>query len=153
MCFLILYIYIYIHTHIHILYIHLCMNALFVYVYKNVRKILEELHLLLTPDQAHKKVFSEACIIGLKNAKSLKDTQYELLYLNQIMRADLNYARWQIVHVKYASQLKINKISKRNLTFLKVPWIAIKTMIYLFECKKCKFKFTYVGSTVTKFRF
>ena len=50
------------------------MNALFVYVYKNVRKILEELHLLLTPDQAHKKAFSEACIIGLKNAKSLKDT-------------------------------------------------------------------------------
>ena len=50
------------------------MNALFVYVYKNVRKILEELHLLLTPDQAHKKVFSEAGIIGLKNAKSLKDT-------------------------------------------------------------------------------
>ena len=26
-------------------------------------------------------------------------------------------------------------------------------MIYLFECKKCQFKFPYVASTVTKFRF
>ena len=26
-------------------------------------------------------------------------------------------------------------------------------MIYLFECKKCQFKFPYVGSTVAKFRF
>ena len=26
-------------------------------------------------------------------------------------------------------------------------------VIYLFECKKCQFKFPYVGSTVTKFRF
>ena len=26
-------------------------------------------------------------------------------------------------------------------------------VIYLFECKKCQFKFSYVGSTVTKFRF
>ena len=26
-------------------------------------------------------------------------------------------------------------------------------MIYLFECKKCQFKFHYVGITVTKFRY
>ena len=48
------------------------MNALFVYVYKNVRKILEELHLLLTPDQAH-KIFSEVSVIGFGNSKSLRD--------------------------------------------------------------------------------
>ena len=40
-------------------------------VFKDVRKILNVLHLLLTPDQAHKKVFSEVPIIGFKNAKSL----------------------------------------------------------------------------------
>ena len=28
-----------------------------------------------------------------------------------------------------------------------------KNLIYLFECKKCHFKFPYVGCTVTKFRF
>ena len=42
-------------------------------VFKNVRKVLEELHLLLTPNQAHKNVFSEVPIIGVKNAESLKD--------------------------------------------------------------------------------
>ena len=42
-------------------------------VFKDVRKILKEVHLLLTPDQAHKRVFSEVPIIGFKNAKSLKD--------------------------------------------------------------------------------
>ena len=37
-----------------------------------MRKIRKELHLLLTPDQAHKRVFPEVHIIGFKNAKSLK---------------------------------------------------------------------------------
>ena len=53
---------------------HIVFDLTYYPIFKNVRKILEELHLLLTPDQAHKKAFSEACIIGLKNAKSLKDT-------------------------------------------------------------------------------
>ena len=53
---------------------HIVFDLTYYPIFKNVRKILEELHLLLTPDQAHKKVFSKACIIGLKNAKSLKDT-------------------------------------------------------------------------------
>ena len=48
-------------------------NLTYYPVFEDVRKTLKELHLLLTPDQAHKKVFSEVPIIGLKNAKSLKD--------------------------------------------------------------------------------
>ena len=47
-------------------------NLTYYPVFKDVKKILKELHLLLTPDQAHKKVFSEVPIIGFKNAKSLK---------------------------------------------------------------------------------
>ena len=47
-------------------------NLTYYSCFKNVRKILKELHLLLTPDQAHKKVFSEVSNIGFKNAKSLK---------------------------------------------------------------------------------
>ena len=38
-----------------------------------MRKILKELHLLLTLDQAHERVFSEVPIIEFKNTKSLKD--------------------------------------------------------------------------------
>ena len=48
-------------------------NLTYYPVFKDVRKILKELDLLLTPDQAHERVFSEGPIIGFKNTKSLKD--------------------------------------------------------------------------------
>ena len=48
-------------------------NLTYYPVFKDVRKILKELHLLLTPDQVHKRVFSEVPIIRFKNTKSLKD--------------------------------------------------------------------------------
>ena len=51
---------------------HITFDLTYYDIFKNVRKILEELHLLLTPDQAH-KFFSEIPIIGLENTKSLKD--------------------------------------------------------------------------------
>ena len=42
-------------------------------VFKNGRRILQELDLSLISDQAFKKVFSEVSINGFKNAKSPKD--------------------------------------------------------------------------------
>ena len=38
-----------------------------------LKKILAELHLLLTPDVAHKAVFTNLIVIDFKNNKSLKD--------------------------------------------------------------------------------
>ena len=38
-----------------------------------LKKTLAELHLLLTPDLAHKAVFTNVPIIGFKNDRSLKD--------------------------------------------------------------------------------
>ena len=40
---------------------------------KMLKKILAELHHLLIPDVAHKAVFTNVSIIGLKNDTSLKD--------------------------------------------------------------------------------
>ena len=42
-------------------------------LFKSVRQILKDLHLLLTVGQAHGRVFSDVPIIGFKKAKSLKD--------------------------------------------------------------------------------
>ena len=39
------------------------------------------------------------------------------------------------------------------MSFLKALWIVSPTMWYLFEWKKCQFKFSTVDSTVTNFRF
>ena len=40
---------------------------------ENVRNILQELHILLTPDQEHKNVFQDTPVAGFHNDKSLKD--------------------------------------------------------------------------------
>ena len=40
---------------------------------QNVKKILAEVHVLLTPDVAHKAIFTNVSIIGFKNDRSLKD--------------------------------------------------------------------------------
>ena len=42
-------------------------------IFQNVRNILQELHILLTPNKEHKKVFQDIPIVGFRNGKSLKD--------------------------------------------------------------------------------
>ena len=42
-------------------------------VFYNVKKILAELHFLLTPDVVHKAIFTNVPMIGFKNGRSLKD--------------------------------------------------------------------------------
>ena len=42
-------------------------------VFQNVRNILQELHILLTPGEEHKKVFQDIHVVGFRNGKSLKD--------------------------------------------------------------------------------
>ena len=48
-------------------------NITYYPVFKNIRNILEELHILLVPDEQHRKVFTNIPRIGFKNGKSLKD--------------------------------------------------------------------------------
>ena len=51
----------------------LTFNITYYPVFKNIRIILEELHILLAPDKQHKKGFTDIPRIGFKNGKSLKD--------------------------------------------------------------------------------
>ena len=49
---------------------------------------------------------------------------------------------------------KLEPESEETFDILKGPLDCnSNNVVYLFECKKCQFKFPYVGSTVTKFRF
>ena len=41
--------------------------------FQNVSCIMEELHILLTPNKEHKKVFPDVPVVGFRNGKSLKD--------------------------------------------------------------------------------
>ena len=51
----------------------LTFNITYYPVFQNVRNILQELHILLTPNQEHKKVFQGIPVVGFRNGKSLKD--------------------------------------------------------------------------------
>ena len=51
----------------------LTLNITYYSVFQNVRNILQELHILLTPDKEYKKVFQDNSVIEFRNGKSLKD--------------------------------------------------------------------------------
>ena len=48
-------------------------NITYYSVFKNIRNALEELHILLAPDEQHKKILIDIPRIGFKYGKSLKD--------------------------------------------------------------------------------
>ena len=48
-------------------------NITYYPVFQNVRNILQELHILLTPYQEYKKVFQDIPVVGFRNGKSLSD--------------------------------------------------------------------------------
>ena len=50
----------------------LTFNITYYPAFQNVRAIMEELHILLTPNKEHKKIFP-VLVIGFQNGKSLKD--------------------------------------------------------------------------------
>ena len=51
----------------------LTFNITYHTAFRNVRAIMEELHILLTPNQKHKKVFPNVLLLGFRNGKNLKD--------------------------------------------------------------------------------
>ena len=51
----------------------LAFNINYYSVFQNLRNILQELHILLKPDQERKKVFQDIPVVGFLNGKSLKD--------------------------------------------------------------------------------
>ena len=104
-------------------------------------------------------VFSEVSIIDFKNAKSLKDhlVRAVLPQLDREGRSKLCEGTNQSYEVceSVKGTTKFTKAeSEETFDILNDLLDCISNnVIYLFECKKCQFKFPYVGSTVTKFRF
>ena len=51
----------------------LTFNITYYPAFQNVRAIMEELHILLTPKKEHKKLFPNVPVIGFRNGESMKD--------------------------------------------------------------------------------
>ena len=134
-------------------------NLTYYPVFQNVKKVLAELHLLLTPDVAHKAVFTNVPIIGFKNDRSLKDhlARAVLPKVDAEGRSKPCGGKKRSCEVcKSVNDTSYFKRRDKDETFniLKGPLDCNSNhAIYLFECKQCKYRFPYVGSTKTKFRY
>ena len=51
----------------------LTFNITYYPVFQNVQSIMEELHILLTLNKEHKKVFLDVTVVGFRNGKILKE--------------------------------------------------------------------------------
>ena len=51
----------------------LTFNITYYPVFQNVRAIMEELHILLTPNKDYNKVFLNVLVVGFRNGQSLKN--------------------------------------------------------------------------------
>ena len=50
--------------------------------FQNITSIMEELHMLLTPNKEHKKVFPDVPVVGFRNGRALRITWLEPSYPN-----------------------------------------------------------------------
>ena len=134
-------------------------NLTYYPAFQNVKKILAELHLLLTPDVAHKTVFTNVPTIGFKNDRSLKDHLVRAVLPNIDAEGRSKPCGGKKRSCEVCKSVNDTSHFKRRDTgetfdILKGPLDCNSNhVIYLFECKKCQYRFPYVGSTKTKFRY
>ena len=131
-------------------------NITYYPVFKNIRKSLEELHILLAPDEQHRKVFTDIPRIGFKNGKSLKD------HLERSVLPKIDVAGNSGPCGEKRPPCELCKLMKKTSTFKKRNSDEIyhihkplncnsKNTVYLTECNQCWKQYT--GSPKTKFRY
>ena len=134
-------------------------NLTYYPAFQNVKKILGELHTLLTPDVAHKTVFTNVPTIGFKNDRSLKDHLVRAVLPNIDAEGRSKPCGVKKRSCKVCKSVNDTSHFKRRDTgetfnILKGPLDCNSNHVtYLSECKKCQYRFPYVGSTETKFRY
>ena len=119
-------------------------------VFSKLKNVLSEIHLLLTPDREHGKVFEKVPIVGLRRAKSLNDI------LVRATVAPLEKKK-ECCRSSGGTRCKICKHAVTTETFRTFSTqreYCIKpnnlnycssNVVYLFSCKACSKQ--YIGST------
>ena len=117
------------------------------------KKVLEKIHILLTPDKEHQKVFKEVPIIGFKRGKSLKD----ILVTAKLRSTDNNDGQCDKCGSKRCGVCHLIKKTKTfsgNNKQFKIRGGEFdcnsNNVVYMINCKTCSKQ--YVGSCTTKFR-
>ena len=128
--------------------------------FQKVSRILKEKHLLLAPNEEHKKVFDRVPLVGFKRGKSLKDflVRAKLPIINA--RAPEAGCRKcsggsrrpceVCKHINVTDSFS-NKDGTKTFSINQGPLDCnSQNVVYLIECKICKLQ--YVGSTKNMFR-
>ena len=130
------------------------LNITYHPAYSKLKSILSNIHILLTPDDEHRKVFQNIPVVGFKRGKSLKDL---LVRAKLPVKIDGNGGSSRCggkrcgvcPFIKETGSFsdkagKEYKIRTKNLN------CNSKCVVYLFTCKTCRMQ--YVGSATTPFR-
>ena len=128
----------------------LVFNITYYPIFSKLKNIIFKIHLPLTPDREHRKVFENVPVIGFKKGKSLKDILVRAKVLplktKRSFCGPCNKPRCEISkHITKTHQFessstkRIYSIRPQNLN------CASKNVVYLFTCKTCHKQYT--GST------
>ena len=133
----------------------LVLNVTYHPAHSKVKNVLSDIHLLLTPNEEHRRVFHNVPIVGFKRCKSLKDI---------LVRARLpteNKGPGESCTCG-GERCGVCSFVKRSQTFTDKSGLTSyeirgdklhcnsKNVVYMVQCKTCLKQ--YVGSTCTKFR-
>ena len=120
----------------------LVFNITYYPIFSKLKNILSKIHLLLTPDRGHKKVFENVPIIGFRKRQSLKDVLVRAkippLKTEEGFCGPCNKPWCEICkHITKTHQFeslstkRIYSIRPRNLN------CGSKNVVHLFTCKAC----------------
>ena len=123
-------------------------------VLRDSRKILENVHLLLTPERNHREVFQAIPLVGFRNAKSLKDylVRAKLSKENVSLGCfHCNKINCEVCNLLEESTTFTDKDHTKEYNIRQGPLNCnSKHIVYLIQCKVCGKQ--NCGSTITKCR-
>ena len=133
----------------------LTFNITYHPAFAKIKNILNNIHLLLTPDAEHRKVFSTVPIVGFKKGKSLKEflvrAKVAPLLDNSVKGSKgCGKRRCDVCNFLENTNIFSDKNKENTYNIRSDLNCDSNNVVYLVNCKQCKIQ--YVGSTSTKFR-
>ena len=122
-----------------------------------LKSLLSDIHLLLTPDEEHRKVFDKVPIVGFRRGKSLKDILVRAKLKPIFSQGGGESKQCRKKACTVCSNVKettnfTSKITGKTYNIRSQNPINCDSsfVVYLLTCKNCGIQ--YVGSCTTKFR-
>ena len=136
----------------------LTFNITYHPAFSRLKSILEKIHLLLTPDAEHRRVFPDTPIVGFRKGKSLKDLLVRAKVPNTQTKGKSGKCNSKKSRGKKCGVCAFIENQSEFTDSKETQFYAIKSIldcnssyvIYLNTCKTCKLQ--YVGSAKTPFR-